>query len=108
MGFFIVTKESDGHYYVTLKAKNGRVILNSLKHLSKSACKSGIESIRANANDNLKYEYKKTFDGKFYFRLKSVNGEILGHSKLYKTADHRDIEIEVVRKIAPRAELIEF
>ena len=108
MGTFIVTKENDGNYYVTLKAKNGRVIRNSLKHVSISACKDGIETIRVNAIDNLKYAYKKTFDGKFYFRLKSVHGEVLGNSKLYETAEHRNIGIETVRRIAPLALVIDL
>ena len=108
MGIFTVKKEEDGHYYVTLKVKGGRVMLNSLRHLSKSSCRDGIEIIRANASDNLKYEYKKTFDGKFYFRLKSVHGEILGSSKLYETAEHRNIGIETVRRIAPRASVIDL
>jgi hypothetical protein len=108
MGIFIVKKEIDGHYYVTLKVKGGRVILNSLKHQSASSCKNGIETIRANAADNLKYEYKKTYDGKFYFRLKSINGEVLGNSKLYETAEHRNIGIETVRRIAPLAGVVDF
>ena len=108
MGIFIVKKEIDGHYYVTLKVKGGRVILNSLKHLSATSCKNGIEIIRANAPDNLKYEYKKTYDGKFYFRLKSLNGEVLGNSKIYETAEHRNVGIETVRRIAPRASVIDL
>lgn len=108
MGIFIVKKEEDGHYYVTLKVKGGRIMLNSIRHPSKSSCKDGIEIIRANASDNLKYEYKKTFDGKFYFRLKSFYGEVLGNSKIYETAEHRDIGIETVRRIAPRASVIDL
>lgn len=108
MGIFIVKKENDGHYYVTLKVKGGHVMLNSRKHLSKTSCKDGIDIIRANATDNLKYEYKKTFDGKFYFRLKSVHGEVLGNSKLYETAEHRNVGIETVRRIAPLAGVVDF
>lgn len=103
MGTFIVQKNDDGHYFIKLKAKNGKVILNSLKYLSKSVCKNEIETIRIIAKDNLKYEYKKTFDGKFYFRLKSVLGEVLGQSNLFDSAELRDSEIEMVRKIAPAA-----
>ena len=108
MGTFTVTKENDGNYYVTLKAKNGRIILNSAKHLSKLACINGIETIRANAIDNLKYEYKKTYDGKFYFRLKSVNGEVLGNSELYESSEHRNVGIETLKKVAPLAVVIDM
>lgn len=107
MGTYTVTKNNEGHYFVTLKAKNGRIILNSQKHHSKESCKSGIEIIRSIATDKLKYEYKKTFDGKFYFRLKSVNGDVLAQSKIFETAEHRDGVIEMVRKIAPVARLFE-
>jgi uncharacterized protein YegP (UPF0339 family) len=92
MGIFIVKKE-EGYYYVTLKVKGGHVMLNSIKHLSITSCKNGIETIRTNATDNLKYEHKKTYDGKFYFRLKSVYGEVLGNSKIYETAEHRNVGI---------------
>ena len=108
MGTFTVIRENDGNYYVTLKTKNGRTVFNSLKHVSKSACKDEIETIRVNATDNLKYEYKKTFDGKFYFRLKSVYGEVLGNSKLYETAEHRNVGIETARRIAPLAVVIDL
>ena len=105
-GIFTVTKENDGNYYFTLKSKNGQLILNSLKHISLFACKDGIETIRASAIDNLKYDYKKTFDGKFYFSLKSVYGEVLGNSKLYETAENRNIGIEAVWRTAPLAIVI--
>ena len=108
MGIFIVKKETDGNYIVTLKVKGGRVILFGQKHRSKISCKSIIETIRTNATDNLKYEYKKTYDGKFYFRLKSISGEVLGNSKLYETAEHRNVGIETVRRIAPLAGIIDF
>jgi uncharacterized protein len=108
MGIFIVKKEEDGHYYVTLKVKGGHIMLNGMKHLSKSSCKNVIENIRANATDNLKYEYKKTFDGKFYFRLKSVHGEILGNSKIYETAEHRNVGIETIQRIAPLATVVDL
>ncbi len=107
MGIFVIKKEG-GQYYVTLKVKGGHVMLNSIKHLSKSSCKNGIEIIRANASDNLKYEYKKTFEGKFYFRLRTVHGEVLGNSKIYETAEHRNVGIETVRRIAPLASVIDL
>lgn len=107
MGIFVIKKE-DGHYYVTLKVKGGHVMLSSIKHLSKSSCKNGIEIIRANASDNLKYEYKKTYEGKFYFRLRTAHGEVLGNSKFYQTAEHRNVGIETVRRIAPLASVIDL
>ena len=103
MGTFIVDKNKDGQYFIKLKAKNGKVILNSLRYLSKSVCKSDIETIRVMSTDILKYEYKKTFDGKFYFKLKSIHGDVLGRSNLFDSAELRDSEIEMVRKIAPIA-----
>ena len=108
MGTFIVDKNKDGQYFIKLKAKNGKVILNSLRYLSKSVCKNDIETIRITAKDNIKYEYKKTYDGKFYFRLKSVLGEVLGQSNLFDSAELRDSEIEMVRKIAPNATVCIF
>jgi uncharacterized protein len=108
MGIFILKKEDGGYYYVTLKVKGGHVIMNSIKHLSKSACKDVIENIRASAADNLKYEYKKTFDGKYYFRLKSIRGEVLGNSKIYETSENRNVGIELVRRIAPFASVIDL
>lgn len=107
MGIFIVMQENKGHYYVTLKSKDGRIIHNSMKYLSKTACKNRTETIRINAADTVKYAYKKTFDGKFYFILKSVLGENLGYSKLYETTDRRNDAIETVRKIAPFANVID-
>ena len=103
MGTFIVTKDKEGYYYIRLKTKKGKVILNSLRYFSKSVCKSEIETIRVTAIDTLKYEYRKTYNGKFYFRLKSELGEVLGQSILFDSAELRDNIIETVKKIAPRA-----
>lgn len=104
MGKFVITTRANGEYQFTLKAGNGQAILASEGYSTKSACQNGIESVTKNSQDDARFEKKESSNGKYYFSLKSTNGQIVGSSEMYESASARDNGIESVKKNAPDAE----
>ncbi len=103
MGTFIITKRTNGQYQFNLKATNGQVILTSEGYVAKSSCKTGIESVKANAPLDSKYDRLTAKNGNPYFNLKASNGEIIGTSQMYSSTAARDNGIESVKTNAPQA-----
>ncbi|MCO4292596.1 YegP family protein [Solitalea sp. MAHUQ-68] len=107
MGKFVTKKGNDGQYYFNLKADNGQIILSSEGYSSSSARENGIESVKTNAPNGDHYDRKTSSNGKYYFNLKAVNGQIIGKSELYESSSSRDNGIESVKKNAPDATIVE-
>lgn len=120
MGKFAVKKTNAGIHF-NLKAGNGEIIVTSEVYTSRSACNNGIKSVRVNsvaavedqtvedfkALKNPKYELYEDKSGKFRFRLKARNGQIIATSEAYNAKSSALNGIESVRKNAPEAEIVE-
>jgi len=107
MGKFIIKAGSNGQYYFSLKADNGQKILSSEGYTTKSACQNGIDSVKTNSKDDSKYDKKTSSNGKYYFNLKSSNGQIIGTSEMYESESGRDNGIASVKSNAPGASVNE-
>jgi hypothetical protein len=94
-------------YRFRLVASNGQNILSGEGYSSKSACISGIESVKKNAADSTRFEKTTTPSGQFRFALKAVNGQVIGVSQNYQTESGRDNGVESVMKNAPGASVVE-
>ncbi|MDH7460247.1 YegP family protein [Chitinophagaceae bacterium 26-R-25] len=101
MGKFIVGQTANAGYRFNLKADNGQVILTSETYTTKAACQNGIDSVKANAKDDSKYEKLTSTNGKYYFNLKASNGQVIGTSQMYEGSSGRDSGIESVKNNAP-------
>jgi uncharacterized protein YegP (UPF0339 family) len=55
-----------------------------------------------------KFEIFKGNDGKYYFRLKAANGEIIAHSEGYSTKQGANDGIASVKKNAPIATTVDL
>ena len=104
MGKFVITKRANGEFQFNFKAGNGQTILTSEGYSTKAACSNGIESVKTNSKDDSRYDKKESSNGKFYFTLKALNGQIIGSSEMYESASGRDNGIESVKTNAPDAE----
>lgn len=114
MGKFIMKKAGEGFMF-NLLANNGQIICTSQTYSSKTACKTGIESVRKNAAvkvedqtlekfepmTNPKYEVYVDKGGQYRFRLKASNGEIVIASQGYSTKASCKNGIESIGKNAP-------
>lgn len=100
MGKFTITQRVNGLYHFNLIADNGQIILSSEGYTSKSGCINGIESVKLNSKDDFRFDRRISSNGKYYFNLKSSNGQIIGTSEMYNTQDGRENGIESVKKNA--------
>lgn len=103
MGKFVITKRTNGEYQFILQADNGQVILSSEGYTNKAGCENGIDSVRKNADDDMKYERKTSSNGKHYFNLKAANGQIIGTSEMYESEGGRENGIKSVMNNAYNA-----
>lgn len=108
MGKFEITKRKNGEFQFNLKAGNGEIILTSEGYSTKANCKNGIESVKKNSQNEERFELKDSSNGKFYFNLKSTNGQIIGSSQMYKTAASRTSGISSVMKNTTDAEIVDL
>lgn len=106
-GKFCISEGNDGRDYFVLKAANGEVILQSQGYSSATGCENGIESVKANATDESKFECREAKDGRTYFVLKANNGQEIGRSQMYKTQSGCDNGIASVAKNAPDATVVD-
>ena len=98
MGNFVIVKTTNGEHYFSLRGDNCQIILTSQMYSSKSACFDGIELVRTNCSEFIRYERKKSINKKHYFVLKASDGQIIGNSEMYDTNAGMDNAIESVKK----------
>jgi uncharacterized protein YegP (UPF0339 family) len=87
MSKFTITNRKNGEFQFTLSATNGQVILTSQGYSSRANCTNGIESVRKNAMDESKFVEKTAADGSPYFVLMATNGQVIGTSQMYASAE---------------------
>ena len=90
-----------------MEAANGQVILTSEGYTAKASCIKGIESVKANALIDTRYDRKIAKNDSYYFNLKAGNGEIIGTSQMYTTVAGRDNGIASVKNNAPEATVVD-
>lgn len=106
-GKFVMTKTNHGHLVVNLKAGNGEVIFTSEFYKAKSGAMAGIESVRKNAKSDEQFERRTSKANEPYFVLKAGNGEVLGKSEMYSSANAMENGIASVKKNAPSADFVD-
>ncbi|MDH3229012.1 MAG: YegP family protein [Alphaproteobacteria bacterium] len=104
-GAFELYKDKAAEFRFRLKAANGEIILASEGYTQRAGAENGIESVRANAPVDARYERKETKDGGHVFRLTATNGQVIGNSEVYTSAAGRDNGVESVKANAPEAAL---
>lgn len=100
---FQLTKSTSGKYHFNLKAGNGEVILSSETYETKPAAQNGIQSVKANAPLNERYERKTSVKNEPYFVLKAANHEPIGRSEMYSSTAAMENGLESVQRNAPGA-----
>lgn len=100
-GWYELTTSKDGQFKFVLKAGNAEVILTSELYKTKSSAENGIASVQTNSPNDSRYERKDATNGKPYFNLKATNGQVIGTSQMYASAQTRDGGIESVKANGP-------
>jgi uncharacterized protein len=104
---FEITKSSNGEFHFHLKAGNGEIILTSQLYKSKAAALNGVESVRANAPHEERYERKEDHSGHPRFNLKAANHEVIGSSQAYHSTESRERGIASVKADAAKADVVD-
>ena len=100
---FQIFKGNDEKFYFHLTARNGEKIFSGQGYTTKINCQNGIESVKTNSQDDGRFERKTASDDRTYFTLTATNGQVIGQSQMYTTAQSRDNGIEAVKSVAPNA-----
>ncbi len=96
-------KDTASQYRFNLKAENGEKILHSEGYTTSANCDNGIQSVRVNSPIDKRYERSTSTNGKYYFNLKSSNGQVIGTSEMYNSRASRENGIEAVKRVGPTA-----
>lgn len=82
-GKFEIYKDKKGEFRFRLKAGNGQNILGSEGYSKKPSCMNGVESVKKNSQNPDRFECHQTPSGKWTFKLKATNGQVIGTSQTY-------------------------
>ena len=100
---FVINKNTNGEFQFDFIDKKNKVILSSGGYTRKLMCIKGIESVKKNSQDSVKFFRKTALTSETYFNLKAFNGKIIGVSKMFKDRFSRDKGIDCLKKKAPNA-----
>jgi uncharacterized protein len=100
---FDLKQGGSGQFMFNLKAGNGEVILTSELYKQKQSAIAGIDSVKANAGDDARYERKTAKNGQPYFVLTATNGQIIGKSEMYSSISAMENGIQSVKENGPEA-----
>ncbi len=87
---FEVYKGSNDEHYFRLRDTKKKVLLSGEGYKQKENMLNGIDSIKKNMPLPSGVEKKESTNGKYFFNVKSTNGQIVGTSMLFDTAQLRD------------------
>lgn len=89
----------DGKFYFHLLAGNGQKVLASQGYTTLSGAKSGIETVKTNGVNAMRYLQREAVDGSHYFVLVAGNGHIIGVSEMYASAANAERGATTVQTI---------
>ncbi len=108
MKFEIFQSEKNEKFYFRLVAGNGQIIMSSQAYASKAAANNGVLSVAENSTMAERYDRKVAANGKNFFSLKSGNGQIVGDSQMYASAEGMENGIKSVTEHAPIAPVVDL
>jgi uncharacterized protein len=100
---FDLKQGGSGQFMFNLKAGNGEVILTSELYKQKQSAIVGVDSLKADAGDDTRYERKTAKNGQAFFVLMATNGQIIGKSEMYSSASAMENGIQSAKKNGPVA-----
>lgn len=106
MKFEVYKGSNDEHYFRLVDSKN-KVLLSGEGYKQKESMLNGIDSIKKNMPLASGVEKKESTNGKYFFNVKSTNGQIVGTSMLFDTAQLRDKWINEIEGKLPELLVID-
>jgi uncharacterized protein YegP (UPF0339 family) len=106
-GKFEVYPDKAGKHRFRLKAGNGEVVAVGEAYEAKASAKAGCEAVQRAAGGTGKFEVYEDRGGKFRFRLKAGNGEVVATGEAYETEASAEKGTEAVKRAADGASVVE-
>jgi uncharacterized protein YegP (UPF0339 family) len=106
-GKFEVYPDKSGKYRFRLKAGNGEVVAVGEAYEAKASAHKGAEAVQRAAAGGGKFEVYEDRGGKFRFRLKAGNGEIVATGEAYEAEASAEKGTEAVKRAADGAAIVE-
>ena len=100
---FVLHKTGNRQFHFNLLGESGETILTSRHYTTKNACFSGIDSVKRNAVQSIRYRKRVALNGLHYYNLKAENGRIIGRSEQYRSETSRNKSMASVIANAPIA-----
>jgi hypothetical protein len=98
-GRFETFTGKDGQTYFHLLAGNGEKVLASQGYATVQGAQAGIESVKTNGANAMRYLQREASDGSRYFVLAAANGAIIGMSEMYASASNAERGAATVQRV---------
>ena len=96
-----VGQGESGQYHFNMFAKNGQVVVSSESYTTEAAAYNGAFAVEAAASDATAFAVKTAADGRFYFTITALNGQVVGMSQMYTTKASAQAAVTSVAKLLP-------
>jgi len=106
--YYVIRESKVEKYYFTLETEDGDPVLTSRPYKLKSNVDFGMDSVREFSPIDAHYRRETSADGHLYFVLVDVNGERIGTSAEYPSAEAMEEGIKTVKRIGPIARFIDI
>lgn len=106
-GKFEVYRDNAGEFRFRLKAANGENVGASGGYTAKTEAFNGIAAVKVSSSDENLFEVFEGQNEKYYFRLKSSNGEVILSSQGYSSESGASGGIDAVKRAATDAQVVE-
>lgn len=80
-----IRKSEDNTYQFTLKTSDGITLLNSIDFDSEEEVQQTVQNLNPILERQSVFERRTDHEGKFLFKLKDLNGRVIGNSQRYSS-----------------------
>ena len=100
---FQIIRGENKQYYFRLRTGDGNIILQSGGYKFRAGAEKGIDIVKVSVYNDDRFKRRLSLDGKYYFEIVTIDGDILGTGKLYESLQGCDNGIFAVKDLAPKA-----
>jgi len=79
----------------------GTIVLRSGNYKAKDSALKGIHAVIKHCVEDKRYLLKESANGKFFFNIKSSNGQVVATSAMYSSVEDRNDAIAYVKSSSP-------
>lgn len=100
---FQIIRAENKKYYFRLRTGDGDILLRSEGYNIRAGAEKGIDIVRTSVYHDDRFKRRMSLEGKYYFEIVTIDGDILGTGKLYESLQGCDNGIFAVKDLAPKA-----